>query len=80
MTELPFGLHNAGPEMKKKNASFKKMKLLPAPNLSALVSNKTGRIWVSSQGWKPAVSSVYFGFCYYDKFQLRVETQPKIET
>ena len=52
----------------------------PTPNLSVLVSDETRRIWVSSQGWKPAVSSVYYGFYHYDKFQLRVETQPKIET
>ena len=53
---------------------------IPALNLSALVSDKTRRIWFSSQGWKPAVSSVYYGFYYYNKFQLWVETQPKIET
>ena len=53
---------------------------MPSPNLSALVSDETERIWVSSQGWKPAVSSVYYEFYNYDKFQLRFEIQPKIET
>ena len=52
----------------------------PAPNLFALVSNETSRIWVSTEGWKPAVLLVYNGFYYYDKVQLRVQTQPRIET
>ena len=52
----------------------------PAPNLFALVSNETSRIWVSTEGWKPAVSLVHNGFYYYDKVQLRVQTQPRIET
>ena len=50
------------------------------PNLFALVSDETRRIWVSTQGWKPAVSSVYYGFYYCDKAQVRVQTQPRIET
>ena len=50
------------------------------PNLFALVSDETRRIWVSTQSWKTVVSSFYYGFYYYEKFQFRVETQPRIET
>ena len=52
----------------------------PSPILSALVSDETRWIWVSTQVLKPVVSSVYYGFYYYNKFQLMVETQPMIET
>ena len=34
---------------------------IPALNLSALVSDKTRRIWFSSQGWKPAVMTNKLG-------------------
>ena len=56
------------------------VKGIPAPNLFALVSDENRRILVSTQGWKPAVSSFYYGFYYYDKAQLRDQTQLKIET
>ena len=53
---------------------------ISTPNLSALVSDETRSMWVSTQGWKLAVSSFYYGFYNYDRFQLRVQTQPRIET
>ena len=52
---------------------------LYAPNLFALVSDETRRIWVSTQGWKPAVSSIYYGFISMTRFNSGFKLKPGLK-